>query len=66
MKCVLEPFFAKNVCNVLIETFFACFRQFYYLTQNYHFEEAILPIFKIVSFHEYEVFFGAVFCIEGL
>ena len=51
---------------MLIETFFACFRQFYFLTQNYHFEEAILPIFKIVSFHEYEVFFGAVFCIEGL
>ena len=24
----LEPFFAQNNCNVLVESFFACFRHF--------------------------------------
>ena len=68
-----EPFFAKNNCNVFKETFFACFRQFYFLTQTEYFAWAIafalwpfLAIFKMLSFLEYWLFFRAIFCIEQL
>ena len=30
IKRFLESYFAKNVCNVLVETFFACLRQFFF------------------------------------
>ena len=50
IKRFLEPFFAYNVCNVLVETFFACFRPFYLLTQTDHFSKAIefvlWPVFQ--------------------
>ena len=43
-----------------IETFFACFREFYFLTQSEYFAWAIafalwpfLAIFKMLSFFEY-------------
>ena len=41
IKRFLERFFAENVSNVLIEEFFPCFRQFYFLTQTDHFAKAI-------------------------
>ena len=53
--------------------FFACFRQFYFLTQTEHFAWAIafalwplLAIFKMLSFFNYYLFFEGVFCIEEL
>ena len=56
---------------MLIESFFVCFVQFYFLTQTDDFAKAIthgwmpfLPIFKMVSFFEYLIFFKAVFCIK--
>ena len=58
---------------MLIESFLMCFVQFYFLTQTDDFAKAIahgwmpfLPIFKMVSFFEYLIFFKAVFCIEKL
>ena len=69
----LKPFFALHNFNVFVETFFACFRQFYFLRKCGYFARAIAfalrpcsAIFKVVSFFEYERFFGAVFCIEQL
>ena len=57
ITCFSEPFFAQNNFNVCIETFFACFRQFYFLTQTENFAWAIgfalwpfLAIFKMLSF----------------
>ena len=71
-----ERFFAQNNSNVLVESFFACFWHFCFLTQSDHFARAIAfawaiaferwPIFKIVSFLEYLVFFRAVFRTEQL
>ena len=71
-----ERFFAQNNSNVFVECFFECFWNFYFVTQSDHFAEAIAfawaiafarwPIFKIVSFLEYLVFFRAVFCTEQL
>ena len=56
----LEPFFAYNNLNVFVQTFFACFRQFYFLTQTEYFAWAIafalwpfLAIFKMLSFFKY-------------
>ena len=56
---------------MLIESFLVCFVQFYFLTQTDDFAKAIahgwmsfLPIFKMVSFFEYLIFFKAVFCIK--
>ena len=53
---------------MFVETFFACFRQFYFLTETEYFAWAIafvlwpsLAIFKMLSFFEYQVFFRAVF-----
>ena len=55
-----EPFFAENNFNVFVETFFACLRQLYFLTQTEYFAWAIaftlwafLAIFKMLSFFEY-------------
>ena len=52
--------FLQNNLNVFVETFFACFRQFYFLTQSEYFAWAIafalwpfLAIFKMLSFFEY-------------
>ena len=52
---------------MLIDMFFACFYTFYFLNQTDHFAKAMVfawaiafarwPIFKIVSFIEYLVFF---------
>ena len=58
---------------MFVETFFAGFRQFYFTTQTEYFGWAIafalwpfLAIFKMLSFFEYQLFLGAVFCIEQL
>ena len=49
---------------MIVESFFRSFRQFNFLTESYDFSKALafawrpfLPIFKMVSFLEYEVFF---------
>ena len=64
----LERFFAQNYFIVLVESISACFLEFSFLTQNEHFAKPIAlpkwPIFKMVLFLEYLVFFGAVFCTE--
>ena len=60
ISCFLEPFFALNNSSVFVETFFACFREFYFLTQSEYFAWAIafalwpfLAILKMLSFFEY-------------
>ena len=67
----LEGFFAENNYIVYADSFFICFWQFYFLTQTHDFTKPIafawrpfLPIFKVLSFFEYKVFFKAVFSIE--
>ena len=49
---------------MFVETFLACFRHFYFLTQTEYFAWAIafalwpfLPIFKMLLFFEYKLFF---------
>ena len=74
--CFFDLFFAQNSFNILAELFFACFWHFQFLTLTDHFEKAInfawaiafarWPIFKLVLFLEYLVFFRAVFCTEQL
>ena len=66
-------FFAEKISNVFVETFFACFKQFYFLNHTQYFAWAIafaiwpfLGIFKMLSFFEYKPFFQALFCIEQL
>ena len=63
-------FFPNNYFNVLVESISACFLEFQFLTQTDHFGKAIAfakwLIFKKVSFLEYLVFFGAVFCTKLL
>ena len=63
-------FLQKTTVTFLKNPFFQCFWHFKFLTQAEHFAKAIAfarwPIFKIVSFLEYLVFFGAVFCREQL
>ena len=73
ISCFLEPFVPWNNFNVFVETFFPCFRQFYFLTQTKYFAWAIafelwpfLPIFKMLSFFEYWLCFGADFSKEQL
>ena len=65
-----QRFFAQNNSNVLVESFFARFWPFEFLTQADHFAKSIAfarwPIFKLVYFLEYLVFFAAVFCTEQL
>ena len=53
-------FFALNNFKVFLETFFAYFRQFYFLTETEYFAWAkafalwpFLAIFKMLSFFEY-------------
>ena len=55
LAAFLEPLFAQNNSDVFVETFFACFRQFYFLTQTEYFAWAIafalwpfLAIFKML------------------
>ena len=65
--CFFGQFFAQNNSNNLVERFFACLWQFKFLTETDHFAKVIAyawaiafkrwPIFKIVSFLEYLVFF---------
>ena len=66
-------FLHKTNTNVFVETFLACFRQFYFLSQTEYFAWAIafllwpfLAIFKMLSFFEYKLFYRAVFRIEPL
>ena len=55
---------------MLVELISACFFEFEFLTQTGHFDKAIAfakgPIFKMVSFLEYLVFFRAVFSTQLL
>ena len=53
-------FLTQPECNVFVEKFSPCFRQFYFLTQTEYFAWAIafalwpfLAIFKMLSFFEY-------------
>ena len=71
IRCLLKRFFAWNTYNVLVMSFLVCFVQFYFFAQTHDFAKAIahgwrpfLPIFKVVSFFKYPVFFKAVFCME--
>ena len=68
--CFMQRFSPQNNSNVLVEYFFARFWPFEFLTQTDHFAKSIAfrrwPIFKMVSFLEYLVFFQAVFCTEQL
>ena len=68
--CFLQRFFAQNKSNVPVESFFPRFSQFQFLTKTDHFAKSIAfarwPIFKMVSFLKYMVFFQAVFCTEQL
>ena len=73
ISCFLEPFFAQNNCNVLQKRFQHVFMHFQFLTQSDDFAKSIafawwpfLAIFKMLSFFEYQLLFGAVFCIEQL
>ena len=62
-----SSFFAQNNCAVLVERLFACFWHFQFLIQTNNFVKAIFlawaiafarwPIFTIVSFFEYLMFF---------
>ena len=62
--CFLKWLFAENNYNVIKESFFTCFSQFYFLTQTDHFVKARWPIFKIVSFLQDLVLSQAVLCRE--
>ena len=69
-----QGFLAQNISSKLAELILTCFRQFKFLAQIKYFAKAIAhakaiefarwPIFKIVSFLEYLVFFPAVFSTE--
>jgi len=65
-------FFAQNNSKVLVKWLLECFYHFKFLTQTDHFAKAWAiaftrwPIFKMVLFLEYLVFFGAVFFTEQL
>ena len=62
----LELFFAQNNSGVIVEWFFACFREFSFSPQSDHFAKAIafawwpilaiLPNFQTLSFFEYLLF----------
>ena len=68
--CFFKRFFAQNNSNVLVESFFALFWPFEFLSQTDHFAKSIAfarwPILKIVLFLEYMVFFPAFFSTEQL
>ena len=68
ISCFMEPFFAQNISNVFLETFFACLRQFYFFTQTEHFAWAIafplwpfLVILKMLSLSKNQGFQRTVF-----
>ena len=70
MRFFLEQVFAQTNYIESLDSFLISFREFYFLTQSDDFAKAIafawrpfLPIFKILSFFEYWLFFRAVFCI---
>ena len=69
--CFLERFFAHKKFNVVVQSFFAPFWHFSFLTQTDHFAWAkahaswpISRIFKMLSFFDDYVFFGAFFCTQ--
>ena len=66
----MERFFAQNKWRWFVEWILTCFLEFQFLTQSEDFAWAIAfawwPIFKLVSFLAYLVFFGAVFYTEQL
>ena len=69
ISCFFDPFYAQKNFHLFLEIFFACFRQFYFLIQSEYFACALRPflaIFEILSFFEYQHFFGGAFCIEQL
>ena len=60
ISCFFGAVFCIEQIYVFVETFLACFRQFYFLTQTEYFAWAIafalwpfLAIFKMLSFFEY-------------
>ena len=67
----LPGLFAQNISDKVAKSILTCFRQFKILGQIEYFAKAIAhakatwPIFKIVSFLEYLVFFRAFFCTES-
>ena len=65
-----KKFFAQNSFNGVVESISACFLEFYFLAQRRNFAWAITfgkwPIFKMVLFLEYLVFFRGSFCTELL
>ena len=67
---IFKRFFAEKNSNVLPEPFFGRFWLFEFLSQTDHFAKSTAfarwPIFKMVSFLEYLVFFEALFCTEQL
>ena len=79
LSYVLRPL--KSICSVntdiflivSVDSFLICFRQFYIFTQSEDFAWArafalrpFLVIFKMLSFFEYWLIFGAIFWIEQL
>ena len=66
----LSGFFAQNNSKWFVEWILTCFLEFLFLTQSEDFAWVIAfawwPIFKMVPFLEYLVFFGALFCTEQL
>ena len=70
ISCFFERFFAQHNSKWFVEWILTCFLEFYFLTQSDDFAKAIAfawwPIFKMLSFLEYFVFFRAVFCTAQL
>ena len=63
-------FCTEQLYKVFVEWILTCFLEFEFLTQSEDFAKAIAfarwPIFKMVSFLEYLIFFQVVFCTEQL
>ena len=61
-------FCTEQLYKVFVEWILTCFLEFQFLTQSEDFAKDIAfgrwPIFKMVSFLEYLVFFRAVFCTD--
>ena len=59
IRCFLKPYFAYNNFNVFLETFSACFRQFYFLTQTEYFAWAmIVVLWPVLAIFKMLLFFG--------
>ena len=54
LSCFLEKCFEQNNCNVLVESFFACFRHFEFFTQTDHFGRAIYSLCLVAVFANFE------------